>query len=231
MMGQPMAPVGTRRDKPGDDVTKGIRVAIVDDHVLVRSGLRRLLELEQEVSVVGEASSAEEALDLVEREHPDVVLLDLTMPGTGGLEAIDGIRRASPETGVLIVTMHDDALHVRSALAAGALGYVVKSAPPDELVAAVRDVHARRPYYDSETQRVVSEMERGHPPDAHATLSRRERQVLAGLVRGHTNREIADQLGVGVKSIESYRARLRAKLGADTRADLVRVATEAGLLD
>ena len=229
MMAQSPLAVGMRRDNPGGEL-KTIRVAIVDDHALVRSGLRRLLELERELAVVGEASSAEEAIDMVEHEHPDVVLLDLTMPGTGGLPVIDSIRRASPETGVLIVTMHDDALHVRSALSAGALGYVVKSAAPAELVAAVRDVHARRPYYDSETQRVVSEMERGQAV-GYASLSRRERQVLAGLVRGHTNREIADQLGVGVKSIESYRARLRAKLGADTRADLVRVATEAGLID
>lgn len=205
-----------------------IRVAIVDDHALVRSGLRRLLELEEEIEVVGEAASAPEAIALVRETQPDVLLLDLQMPGTSGLAAMAGIREASPDTQVLVVTMHDDAVHLRSARAAGAVGYVVKSAAPAELVAAVRDVHAKQLHFDPElASDDVAAV--GASPKALG-LSRRERQVLGGLVRGHTNREIADQLGVGVKSVESYRARLRAKLGADTRADLVKIAAEAGLL-
>jgi two-component system response regulator NreC len=206
-----------------------IRIAIVDDHALVRSGLRRLLELEPGFEVVGEGAAAEEAVPLVERLEPDVLILDLQMPGTGGLAAIETIRHASPRTRILVVTMHGDSLHVRSALSAGALGYLVKSAAPAELATAVRAVHANRRHFDPEIAGLVSAMDEARSSSA-LTLSRRELQVLAGLVRGHTNREIADLLGVGVKSVESYRARLRAKLGADTRADLVRIATDAGLV-
>ena len=210
-----------------------IRVLIVDDHAILRAGLRVLIKSQGDMDVVGEAGDAPGAVAGVKKNTPDVVILDLAIPG-GGLPAIEEIRRDYPQSRVLVLTMHDDQAYLRSSLAAGAAGYLVKRAADAELLTAIRTVHKGRSYIDvaladSGLQDVVN-----HHSDANAQglagLSQREREVLEQVAYGYTNREIAARLHVSPKSVETYRARVQEKLGLRTRADLVRFALEMGIV-
>jgi DNA-binding NarL/FixJ family response regulator len=207
-----------------------IRVLVADDHAILRAGIRLLLETQREMVVVAEAENAAGAVDQVHRYEPDVVVLDISMPGGGTIDAIQRLALERPRTRVLVLTMHDDESYLRACLAAGAAGYLVKSAADDELVNAVRAVHAGRSYVGvslgpGRLSRMVGP--RGVPP---ARLSAREREVLDLVAYGHTNTEIASRLGIGVKSVESYRARVYEKLGFQSRTDLVRYAVGTGLM-
>ena len=197
-----------------------IRIAIVDDHTLFRQALRRMLETERQVEVVGEGGSATEAIRLAADQGPDVVIVDLFMPDDG-LRAVSEIARLYPRTRTLVVTAADEAAALEAALAAGANGLVVKSADAATLLEAVRTVHAGHRYIGPEAIQLLSN--EGPASELHG-LSPREQEVLRGITRGFTNREMAEQMGVSVKTVEGYRARLRTKLGVDTRAELVELA-------
>jgi two-component system response regulator NreC len=213
-----------------------IRVLIVDDHAIVRTGLRLLISGQNDMTVVGEAGSTQEGIEAAERLSPDVALIDLSLPGEGGIEAIRQLRRTRPKVRTVALTMHDDPAYLRSVLSAGGSGYVVKRAADTELLAAIRAVREGRSFISP----LLAEAESPETPatpqvsgtaeTALTRLSARERQVLVLLAHGHTHSEMADQLGISVKTVETHRARLSDKLGMKSRADLVRLALEAGLL-
>jgi two-component system, NarL family, response regulator NreC len=212
-----------------------ISVLIADDHSILRSGLRLLLGSQSDIAVVGEAADGVEVKRRARELKPDVVLLDLSMPGPHSGKVIRDVLRASPRSRVLVLTMHDDTAYLRSALSAGAAGYLVKKAADAELLSAIRAVHAGRTFVDL-TQT------RGLPPLHGSTrasardelpkkLSRRERDVLRLLAQGHSNKQIADNFRLSVKTVETYRTRLSEKLGLKGRAALYRFAAESGILD
>lgn len=211
-----------------------IRVLIADDHAVVRHGLQALIESEPAIRVVAEAEDARSTLAEVRRTRPDVVMLDLSMPQGGGLAVLESLAREGLEAHVLVLTMHDDPAYIRSAFAAGARGYLVKSAPGPVVLKAIHAVARGERYVDSATTRsVVGEVVSGSAPLAAVPLARltdRERQVLQLLAEGYTNAEVGARLGISVKTAETHRSRLSRKLGADSRADLVRYALNVGLL-
>lgn len=215
-----------------------IRILIVDDHAIVRAGLRLLISGQQDMIVVGEAGSTQEGIDAAERLVPDVALIDLSLPGEGGIEAIRQLRRTRPRVRTVALTMHDDPVYLRSVLSAGGSGYVVKRAADSELLDAIRTVREGRPFIspmlaEADAQEPPASPQASDPAEAEealARLSARERQVLVLLAHGHTHAEMAEQLGISVKTVETHRARLSEKLGLKTRADLVRLALDAGLL-
>lgn len=191
-----------------------------------------LLEAQPDIEIAGEAGDGPQVVQRARELQPDVVLMDLTMPGPPSGEVIGQVLRAAPATRVLILTMHDDPAYLASALAAGAAGYVVKKVADSELLTAIRAVHAGRTFVDL-TQTLTPPPEprmsrRGKQPKE---LSRREQEVLRLLAQGHSNQQVADQIRVSVKTVETYRTRLRVKLGLRERAELYRFAVESGLLN
>ena len=216
-----------------------IRVLIVDDHAIVRAGLRLLISGQEDMTVVGEAGSTQDGIEAAERLSPDVALFDLSLPGEGGIEAIRHLRRTRPRVRTVALTMHDDPAYMRSVRSAGGSGYVVKRAAGSELLLAIRTVRDGRWFVSP----MIAEAEDQEPPEPSTSLetsgaagaalerlSARERQVLVLLAHGHTHAEMAEQLGISVKTVETHRARLSEKLGLKSRADLVRLALDAGLL-
>jgi two-component system, NarL family, response regulator NreC len=213
-----------------------IRVMIADDHAILRAGLRMLVNAQADMEVVSEASDGEKAVLTARETKPDVALLDLTMPRVGGMRALEKIARDCCETRVLVLTMHDDPAYLRSALAAGASGYLLKRAVDAELIAAIRAVHRGGTFVDPRLASILvqdvlakGKTKSGSKGPANI-LSRREVQVLGLVARGYTSAEIAKQIFVGVKTIETYRARIFEKLGLQTRSDLIRFAVQLGLL-
>ena len=208
---------------------KKIRVLIVDDHAVLRAGLRTLLNLQPDMEVAGEAAEGLEALERVKRLEPDVVLMDITLPGMEGLEVTKKLKKTHPNVKVLILTMHEDRRYLYSALKAGASGYVVKRAADTELIDAIRAAHRGDVFLHPSMARIVAEdyVEQGAPEQG---LSDREREVLRLIAEGCTYKEMAKLLTVSVKTIETYRERIKGKLGLNTRAELVRYALEKGLL-
>jgi two-component system, NarL family, response regulator NreC len=208
-----------------------IRLLIVDDHQLVRSGLRRLLEGEEDIAVEDEAGNAYDAVRLARLHKPDVILLDVVMPGGSGLDAIADIRSAAPDAKILTLSMQDDPSYVRQAFAAGASGYVLKEAADDELLAAVREVAGGGSYVDPQLGARLAAADATATAEAAADpLSDREHEVLRLLALGHTNQEIAQMLYLSVRTAETHRARIMQKLRLSTRADLVRYAIDHGVL-
>lgn len=208
-----------------------IRVLIADDHAVLRAGLRMLLVAQPDIVVLGEAADGAEAVRMAAALGPDVILMDLSMPGLRSGEAIRQILAVCPKGRVLVLTMHDDPGYVTAALAAGAAGFVVKKVADSELLVAIRAVHSGRMFVDlSRALQPVPHPVAGRTP-VPKVLSRREREVLKMLAQGHSNQEVADRLRVSVKTSETYRTRLRAKLGLKGRADLYRFAVESGILD
>jgi len=212
-----------------------IRVLIADDHGLVRSGLRALLSIQSDIEVVGEA---EDGIVVEERcllLQPDVVLMDLTMPGRGGIPAAEDVLRVCPETKLLVLTMHEDEVYARQAARAGAMGYVLKRALATELISAIRQVHRGERYVSPSLDKAFSEAQPAEPTRADARrgpslLSEREREVLGLIALGHTNAEIGCRLHISEKTVETHRAHILEKLHLRTRADLVRFAIEHGLM-
>ena len=209
-----------------------IKVLVVDDHAVVRSGIRLLLEAEEDIEVVGEAGTAEEGVRAARLEKPDVVLLDVVMPGKSGIEATPDIRAAAKSAAVLVLSMQDDPSYVREAFASGASGYVLKEAVDVEVVQAVREVAAGRKYvHPALGARLAAAEAEDAAKSASDPLSEREREVLRLLALGHTNQEIAKMLYISVRTAETHRAHIMQKLGLQTRAELVRHALASGLLD
>jgi two-component system response regulator NreC len=205
---------------------KKIRVMLADDHAILRAGLRMLLDAQPDMAVVAEAADGQEAIRRASGSRPDVAVVDLTMPGMSGVETLEGLRREVPATRLLVLTMHDDPGYARLAMAAGASGHVIKDAESADLLAAIRAVHRGRTFVQAGSEAAPTDSPRPPVP----ALSPRERQVLELLAHGHTNREVADRLSLSVKTVETHRARLSDKLGLHSRADLVRLAIELGLL-
>ena len=209
-----------------------IRVLIVDDHAVVRAGLRKVLESEPDIEVVGEAGDAQNAVFQTRTTKPDVILMDVVMPGKTGIEAIPEVLHDAPEVKVLILSMQDDPRYVREAFEAGAVGYVLKEAADTELVAAVREVAAGGRYvHPTLGARLVTADAEEQKRAAEDPLSDRESAVLRLLALGHTNQEIASQLYISVRTAETHRAHIMQKLRITTRAELVRYALTQGLLE
>jgi len=209
-----------------------IRVLIVDDHAVVRTGLRLLLDAEKDIEVVGEAGTARDAVFEARTTKPDVILMDVVMPGGSGIEATPQLLHEEPDAKVLVLSMQDDPSYVRQAFSAGAAGYVLKEAADTEVVAAVREVAAGGRYVNPAlgARLVAAEAEERARAEADP-LSEREREVLRLLALGHTNQEIAKMLYISVRTAETHRAHIMQKLRLSTRAELVRYALTHGLLE
>ena len=214
-----------------------IRIMLVDDHTVVRAGMRALFDRQADMEVVAEADTAAAAFQQATIFQPDVVLLDLTMPGGGSLALIAKLVKQEPPPHVLVLSMHDDPAYARSALAAGATGYVVKTVSQQDLLAAVHAVRRGQVFVDLDDEAKTASVFGSAGPAGRvsseaggAKLSAREVEVLRLLGQGHTNQAIAEQLDISPKTVATYRARIADKLGLKTTADFVRYATDTGLL-
>lgn len=206
-----------------------IRVVLVDDHAVLRSGLKLMLDREDDIECVGDADTAEEGLRAVLRLEPAVVVMDLQMPGMGGISGVAKLREQYPDVRVLVLSMHDEADEVRRAFEAGAHGYVLKTAADEELVRAIRAVAVGERYVHSAVGAILAQPSNSRGPVDE--LSPREREVLRLLALGYTNQEIAKELVVSVRTVESHRSHVMTKLRANSRAEMVRHALHAGLLE
>ena len=214
-----------------------IKLLIADDHAVLRAGLITLLNAQPDMQVIAEAADGKETVANTRESAPDIVLMDITMPGMTGSEATREIKRQKPETRVLVLTMHEDENYLFQMLNAGADSYVPKKAADTELLAAIRATYRGEHFIHSSMTDGLLSHARGNAVnptfDSHQKdlLSQREKEVLRLLAMGHTNQQIADKLYLSVRTVETYKARLKEKLGAKGRADLVRYAMETGHLD
>ena len=217
-----------------------IRVLIVDDHAVVREGIRNVLVGDPELEVAGEASDADTAVRQARELTPDVVLLDITMPGESGLDAVPRLLEVSPHTRVMMLSVHDDTEYVLRSVHAGAHGYLRKDTTPAELRQAVRAVHAGQGFYSPSAARHLREALRSvvsrpeddtpAPKGSVESLTGREKEILVLVADGLINKEIASQLGISVRTVEAHRDNLGRKLGVRTVAGLTRIAIDAGLV-
>ncbi|MGE5620057.1 MAG: response regulator [Sphingomonadaceae bacterium] len=217
-------------------MTHKIRLLLVDDHAVLRAGLRTLLNAEPDMEVVGEASDGKQAIDRIATLQPDVVLMDITMPEMNGLDATRRIRKLYPDVRVLVLTMHDSEEYLLQTLQAGGSGYVPKKAADTDLITAIRLVHAGENFlYQVAGGRLPQDPAEQTRPDQGTEspdrLTERERQVLKLMAEGYTNQEIAGRLVISVKTVETHRANIMEKLGVRTRAELVRYALSRGMLE
>lgn len=214
-----------------------IRTLIVDDHAVVRSGLMMLLNGKNNIEIIGEASEGDEAIQKALTLKPDVVLMDLSMPhGKGGLAATAELKKQLPDTSVLILTMHDDEEYLFRAIHAGAAGYILKSAPHEELITAIQSIAAGNAYLNPmATKRLMGEyldkLKNGTEVNTFEALSDREKEVMEWVAKGYSNKEIAELLFVSVKTVESHKSNLMEKLGIRSRPELVKYALKKGLLN
>ena len=209
-----------------------IRAVVVDDHAVVRSGIRLLLDREDDIEVVGEAGNAKDAIFRARALKPDVILLDVVMPGQSGIEVLPNLLKEAANAKVLVLSMQDDPSYVREAFAAGASGYVLKEAANEEVVAAVREIASGGSYvHPALGARMVTAEAQARAAAEADPLSEREREVLRLLALGHTNQEIAKMLYISVRTAETHRAHIMQKLRLSTRAELVRYALSQGLLE
>jgi len=211
------------------------RILLADDHAILRSGLRLMLSSQADLEIVGEASTGTETLTQSEMLQPDLILLDLSMPGLGGLDVLPTLRRLAPSSKVLVLTMHDDKHYIQQALQNGASGYVLKKAADTELITAIRAVLMGEIYVHHSMMRfLLEDVLPGRDSNSHAdlweSLSDREQEVLRLVALGFTSAEIAEKLTLSAKTIETYRARGMEKLGLRNRAALVRFALSRGLI-
>jgi two-component system, NarL family, response regulator NreC len=212
-----------------------IRVLLAEDHIIVRDGLRMLLESDPDFTVVGEASNGREAVALAQETQPDVAILDISMPGLSGLEATPLLKAESPRTQVLILTMHESDEYFFRALEAGASGYVLKKAATQDLIAAARAVARGEAFlYPSVAKKLIADYVRrvqsGTEPIGYASLSEREREVLLLIAEGLSNQLIAERLSVTPSTVQTHRAHILEKLGLQTTADLIKYAVQHGLV-
>ena len=210
-----------------------IKVLLADDHSIVRAGLRRIVEESGDMAVVAEASDGREAIRQVRKEAPDVVVVDISMPGLDGLEVVTQLQAHDPDLPTIILTMHEEAQYVVRAIEAGAMGYITKQSAPERLVDAIRMVNEGKRYLTAEAMealalRVAKGAKGKSPLDS---LSMRELQVLRRLALGHTNHEIAESYNISVKTVDTYRARLLKKLNLRNNAELSRFATQNRLVE
>ncbi|RPH50611.1 MAG: DNA-binding response regulator [Desulfobacteraceae bacterium] len=210
-----------------------IKVLIADDHSIVRAGLRRIVEESGDMEVIAEASDGKGALLQVQKEQPDVAVIDISMPGLDGLEVTAQLHAGYPKLPVIILTMHEEEQYVIRAIEAGAMGYITKRSAPEQLVNAIRKVHAGSRYLSAEaTDLLALRVARGSQGQSPLdSLSTRELQVLRRLAMGHTNREIASAYGISIKTVDTYRFRLLKKLNLRNNAELSRFAIQNRLVE
>ena len=209
-----------------------VRILLADDHPLVRAGVRRILETRPGITVAGEVSDGDAALDFLRADPVDVLVLDLTMPGTDGFEVLRQVKATLPGMKVLVLTMHADAEYVARAVQDGADGYLLKDSAVQDLVAAIEAVQAGRAYYSPPVQRELSELLRAHaaPPRPMDTLTEREREVVQLVAKGLSTREIAARLEISTRTVETHRANLMRKLNLKSVALLTQFAIREGLV-
>jgi DNA-binding NarL/FixJ family response regulator len=215
-------------------MTRPIRVLVADDHMIVRTGIRHVLESEAGFEVVGEAATGVDAVALALKLHPDVVVLDISMPGESGLQVAAKLRESSPEPRVLVLSMHDNAEYVLESVRAGAHGYLLKDTAATELRTAIRTVCRGESYFSPPIATRLREALRGEHETHAASLAQltgREREVLHGVARGRTNKEIAGELGISYRTVETHRESLMRKLQIRTVAELTRFAVGAGIIE
>jgi DNA-binding NarL/FixJ family response regulator len=208
-----------------------MRILIADDHGIVRSGLRVLLERQEDIEVIGEASDGIEARDIAIREHPDLAILDVKMPRLTGLQATREIREQAPGVAVLILSMHDDERYLFEALKAGASGYVLKSQAHQDLLDAIRAVERGEPFLTPDAQLALIKDVLQRRREDGDDLTPRELEIVKLAAEAHTNREIAEMLGLSEKTVENHRANAMRKLGMRDRVELVRYAIRRGLIE
>ena len=212
-----------------------LRILIVDDHAIVRAGIRSLLEGQSDIEIVGEAAGGEEAIQKTTELRPQLVLMDVAMPGMGGIEATRRIKKDFPETSVLVLTMHDDEEFFFPVLRAGASGYVLKEAEPQDLLNALRVVQEGQVFFSPAVAKVLLEgfvtASSGPRDEKYGSLTTREREVLRLAATGQTNRQIAEGLFLSVRTVEKHRQSVMHKLGFDKREDLTKYALRQGLID
>ena len=215
------------------DGSPDIRILLVDDHAMFRAGVHALIELEEDLEVVGEASTGDEAVEETRRLHPDVVVMDISMPGSGGLEATRRIAALGLESKVLVLTVHAEEEYLVPVVQAGASGYLTKTSADTELIEAIRSVARDQVYLPPQATKLLLQeykMATGEESPGLDQLSSRERAVLALTAEGYSSREIGKKLFISPKTVDTYRSRIMSKLGLDHRSELVRFALRVGLL-
>ena len=210
-----------------------IKVLLADDHSIVRAGLRRIVEESGDMEVIAEAADGREAIQQAHKQLPDVAVIDISMPALDGLEVISQLRNYYPKLPILILTMHEEGQYVVRAIEAGAMGYITKQSAPEQLVKAIRKVHAGSRYLTDEAAEALAlRVARGaHGQSPLDSLSMRELQVLRRLAMGHTNREIASAYSISIKTVDTYRSRLLKKLNLRNNAELSRFAMQNRLIE
>ena len=209
-------------------------IVVADDHAIIREGLRRLLEAEDGFVVSGEAEDGRQVLDVVERARPDIIILDITMPGMGGLETLERLRTEYPDTRVILLSVHTDPPFIKSAIGLRADGYVLKNGPASEIVTAIREVMKGGSYFSPAVAREIVEQVRApysDSPDPFNLLSAREREVLRLIADGLSAKEVATELSISTKTVEAHRTSLMRKLGVRKATELVRYAVRHGLIE
>lgn len=211
-----------------------MRILIADDHAVLRSGLKMMLNSQEDMQVVAEASTDSETVMLSEQHQPDIILLDITMPQHGGIRIIPEIKKKSPSSRILVLTMHDDDSYLKDVLKAGGNGYIIKKAADTDLLSAIRAVARGESYIDpSMTKHLIfymfgpGDMEK----DETNQLSQRETEVLKYMALGYTNKQISETLYVSIKTVETYKVRIKKKLNISRRSELIRYAINIGLID
>jgi DNA-binding NarL/FixJ family response regulator len=210
-----------------------VRVLIADDHGIVRSGLRLLLERQDDIEVIAEAADGAEAREIAVRDRPDLAILDVRMPKLTGLQVTREIKRQAPEVSVLILSMHDDERYLFEALKAGASGYVLKTQADTDLLEAIRAVQRGEPFLSPAAQQALIKdvLERGHETEGEEALTPREEEIVKLVAEAHTTRQIAEILHLSEKTVENHRGNAMRKLGMRDRVELVRYAIRRGLID
>lgn len=228
--------VDTYSVEPRKTLMAKVRIALADDHALLRAGMALLINAQEDMEVVAEAGTSSDAVAAVLRTKPDLLALDLSMPGGGSIKAIEQLAATCPQTKVIVITSHDDPAFLRAAMSAGCAGFLVKTVSDAEMLSAFRTILQGRmvinlPLSGEQRETVLGESSNSVQNPALAKLSEREREVLGQLARGFSNQQIADSLFLSVKTIETYRSRIGEKLGLRNRAEMVALAIKAGLLE
>jgi DNA-binding NarL/FixJ family response regulator len=212
-----------------------IRIVLADDHAVMRTGLRLVLERQSDFSVVGEASDGREAVALVQKEAPDVLVMDIGMPNLNGIEAARQVAGAAPQVAVVILSMHSDESYVLRALKAGARGYLLKESAESDLIAAIRAVHAGKAFFSPAVSRMlvedyVRQLQDREIEDSYELLTTREREILQLVAEGKSNKEVAAVLNLSLYTIETHRGNLMEKLGLHTVPELILYAVRKGVI-
>ena len=204
-----------------------IRIVLADDHPLVTEGIRAMLDTYPQIDVLGPAATGSDAIEAMERESPDVLLMDLNMPGMNGLTATEIILERSPSARIVILSMHDNPEYITTALRHGARGYLLKDVPTEEIVTAIERVHAGEVYLCTGTERMIQPLD---DAEGRGVLTSREQTVLLRLAKGKSNKEVAEELAISIRTVETHRKNIKRKLGISTTAGLTRYVLESGLL-